>query len=386
MFPKKYVILAIIPLLINPSIIYAQGNESESHIQIYKLIHAGKEFDIPYIIFGGQLKEIKVVGEMVERTMILSVTTDIEKRGSLDIALPFELIKMFHPAATSDKNLESIIVLADGELVKHDISLIGSRVTVSIDFPIFGAEEIEIKGTFLPAEHPSIVLETSKKWYKQNDKIEIAGKISGVEPIADINIRIEVHDALDNVVTNELVKTDQSGRFLLTTKIPDVVTGGLYEISGEIVRLPIQRTKGFDFFYVNAPGFYKVSTEGLQQTFFISSNSSSYEPFFMKKAKTLGLLITGQQSTTGQTKLEIPHSMLDGEIALSHNTKNFQYVVDKNSTHSIITLHYLHKRSALVTEIVGSTVIPEFPASILITIGATGAMLAIMRFRKYIGF
>ena len=113
---------------------------------------------------------------------------------------------------------------------------------------------------------------------------------------------------------------------------------------------------------------YKIKIDENEQTVGISSNSTSYEPFFLKQAKTLVVLATGEAQTVGHMELQIPHTLLGGQMQVLTDKKLADVILQKNDTHSIINIDYQHDNSPVIIEVSGTTAVPEFPIALLVLI------------------
>ncbi|MGQ0795613.1 MAG: PEFG-CTERM sorting domain-containing protein [Nitrosopumilaceae archaeon] len=357
--------------------IYGQTPEENPHVKIFKLIHDGKEYTIPYVMTNGNITKITVNDY---GGLLLNLDTN-DKPGFAELAIPFGLYKFTGNFAISSPKFEQLFVLEDGEEMKNEIFAIGSKGTYSFDLRP-QSEEVELLGTSMAAGVHELIIDTPTEWYDPGSDIVIKGKYTvGGFIQRNATILVEIHDPQNNLVVSNSKLTDENGRFFLATKIPSMVNGGVYKASASLQAGGTSASGqpiGNEFFYVRGPSNYKLIAEDKDSNFSISSNSSSYEPFFMKKSKTLALLVNGKDGTTGQMELLIPHSMLDGDLKAYINTQ-FNYSLQKNTTHSIINLDYSHKDSPLVIEITGTTIIPEFPIVILALVASMVIILIISR-------
>ncbi|MGI0035668.1 MAG: hypothetical protein ACRD98_07360, partial [Nitrososphaera sp.] len=124
---------------------------------------------------------------------------------------------------------------------------------------------------------------------------------------------------------------------------------------------------------------YSLRTHEVSEVFQIISNSTFYEPYFLKNARILGLFVSGAGGTNGTASMAFKHSLLGGDLELMiamPATSSLQ----SNSTHSTVDINYRHDGSIQRIEVVGTTAIPEFGALALITLAIViGFVSAFMR-------
>jgi hypothetical protein len=123
-----------------------------------------------------------------------------------------------------------------------------------------------------------------------------------------------------------------------------------------------------------------ISTDGAGGIFYVTSNSTTYEPFFFKKQKILGLVVTGEGETPGSSQLRIPHHVLDGNISAINSGLGLDTI--RNSTHSITELQYVHERQEFAVGVIGSSAIPEYVSTSIVTMALSLAIAAIVIMAK----
>ncbi len=350
----KVTFALIIAICMIPIVPFADAQSGES-IMAVRVSHDGKEYVVPYFILNAELGDV----EVNNGSLHLSINSDKENGGLLELALPYGLLKQFWPEATGDKELSGLVVFVDGEQVPADITHVGSRFAIAFEFPA-GSENVDIAGGSIPGEAFLLTLETPTRWVKPGESVEITGMITGGRDAEARSVRIIVQNAAGIVILDEKVVADPEGRFVLTDTIPEGAEGGGYEITAESDSSTLPKIKGYEFLNVHAPGFFKVSTEGKNENFFVSSNSSSYEPFFLKHGMTLGLLMDGPEEVQGETRLHIPHPLLGGRLAPVADIRDLGFNVNSDADQSAVDLFYRHSGQQDIIRITGTTAIPEF--------------------------
>jgi hypothetical protein len=357
---------------------FAQSDQDESVIESVKVGFEGTEYVIAYKALMVNIERI-----VVDQFAIV-IAASSEEEGRLEISIPYELIKAVWPdlssAATTALNID-----IDGEFVEFQTTSVGSMKTFSLEVPV-GAESISIHGTLIPADIPSITIGTSSRWSEPGSEVAIGGRLWNLIEPGSIPIAIRVVDSTGSEIWNGSATTNQTGHFGASFSLSSGSSGGSYEILAELRNHPeYQDTQGYGYFYVNSPGSFKVTSDGISKVFYVSSNSASYEPFLMKENKILGLIITGDVEPNGITTMVLPHDLLGGNLSTIGMDSAFE--VQSNATHSTVELRYDSSSQPIVVGIMGTTVIPEFgPVSALILAfvisGVTIASLSMRKARK----
>lgn len=288
----------------------------------------------------------------------------------IDLSLPYELVEYIWPEVRfSDANLEGLEVFVDGESVPRDVVRLGSRVTLSFDIPA-GSETLDIAGGMIAAALPLITLDIDNPTGVVNpgDTISVQGRIDEIGKISNELISVQVKDPFSNVISSQNVTTDKDGRYSSSVSIPLSAVGGSYEISTRVPERALS-LQALEFFHVSGDGYYYgVEYKGIKEVIFISTNSTLNDVFLMKNAKTLGLAVSGEYRTSGHTTVVLPHSVLGGSLEPFAYPEVQNVAIARNSTHTIIDLDYQHETS--IVEISGTTVIPEFGASVALIASA----------------
>ena len=92
------------------------------------------------------------------------------------------------------------------------------------------------------------------------------------------------------------------------------------------------------------------------------SNSTISNVSFNQPDKTVSLNVTGPTGKSGYCNVTVPTQLLGGPYTVLLNGVEVTPVVTSNATHSSLYITYTHSEQKL--EIIGTTVIPEFPTII----------------------
>jgi|GEM_PF-4170967 len=337
---------------------FGQSNQDESVIESVKVGFEGTEYIIAY----------KALMVNIERVVVdqfaIVISVNSEQEGTLEIAIPYELIKAVWPDLSS-ATTTALNIDVDGQFVEFQTTSVGSMKTFSVEVPV-GTESISILGTLIPADIPSITVGTSSRWTEPGSEVPIGGRLWNLIESDSIPIAVSVVDSMGIEIWNGSATTNQTGHFSASFPLSSGSSGGSYEILAELRNHPeYQDTQGYGYFYANSPGPFKVTADGISKVFYVSSNSVSYEPFLMKENKILGLIITGDVESNGMTEIVLPHDLLGGNLSAIGTGSALE--VRSNATHSTVELRYDSSSQPIVVGIMGTTVIPEFgPVSALI--------------------
>jgi len=116
----------------------------------------------------------------------------------------------------------------------------------------------------------------------------------------------------------------------------------------------------------------------------VDSNSAILDFEFNQTERNLTLNVTGTTGTAGSCEVTVPDSLLWGTFSLNMDgyplVEGDDYTQTYNGTHYTFHINYIHSTHAI--EIVGSDVIPEFPAFLLMPLFMTATLLAIIAYRR----
>ena len=111
------------------------------------------------------------------------------------------------------------------------------------------------------------------------------------------------------------------------------------------------------------------------------SNSTVSNFQFVKEDKKLLFNVTGPTDTRGFCNITIPNQLLGGPFNVAFDEQILSEVLSfDNGTHTWLHFSYLHSEHEI--EIVGSTVIPEFPSLLLLPLCLITTLIALIFRRK----
>jgi hypothetical protein len=349
-------ILFLIPAAMNSTFVSAQPETSS--LKMVSLNVDGKYYDLPYLMEDAELIDV----EFNRGTIILNIESDQQNAGFIEMAFPVDLIRQLHPQLSGDRNLDSLEVYVSSKSLEQTLAFAGSRVTISGEFPR-GTEQIYVSPTLLAAQVPLLILDVPEKWGNSpGDEIEIRAVATGIDTEQELPISVALVDSLNKQIAMTTVTAKVDEEFTISMEIPRESRGGFVDVIGTMDLSNHPDVNGYDYIYLDSPGFFKIRTEGNEQAIHISSNSSVYEPFLMKENKLLGLLVSGQGEGTTHTTLITPRAVIDGGLASTADWDGFESDLTSNSTHSVVEMRYPSVESASLIQITGTTVMPEFGA------------------------
>ena len=232
--------------------------------------------------------------------------------------------------------------------------------------------------------------------YKPGDKVTLEGSILsslGSQITGGItNVKLNVTDNKGNVTAQKDAAVDGSGDFMTTLDLPANAEQGAYTINAIIdVKADILGTLGASVkskldtsakFEVISPNAFAVNAEGKSFKVDIASNSTVKNQEFNEQAKKISFHVEGQTGTRGVTQITIPKALLSGEITVSIDGKvippESSDVVVISDTNQTMTLEINYHHSEHTIEVSGTSVVPEFPMSVLVLAAAIGSIMAIV--------
>lgn len=238
-----------------------------------------------------------------------------------------------------------------------------------------------------------IVVETDKDTYERGDTMVISGevrKISNATPLT-----IQIIDPNQNVVHVDQILVAQDGRFSLT--VP--VEGPLWKIPGNYTLMAqygfkhILATARFQFeeFEMPVTGAFNVKDKPSGQNFDLNYTiTGGIVKSMYLEPQDLALIVELDTKNQGAIHLQIPRLLLDAKKS-DNVDESFIILVNDDETSSahegtydpnyrVIDIPITNGDSKI--EIIGTTVIPEFPFAIIVLIIATFSIVVISRMKN----
>ena len=107
---------------------------------------------------------------------------------------------------------------------------------------------------------------------------------------------------------------------------------------------------------------FSTEVGGVEYHISTVSNSQVSGFAFNQSVKTISLNVTGPTGTTGSCSLTIPKTLLGGPYTILIDGSSITPIETSNATHSFLYFTYNHSMHKI--QIIGTTVIPEFPTAI----------------------
>ncbi|MCJ7631901.1 hypothetical protein MUP77_05825, partial [Candidatus Bathyarchaeota archaeon] len=104
---------------------------------------------------------------------------------------------------------------------------------------------------------------------------------------------------------------------------------------------------------------FPINFGGIAYKVYVDTNSTVSSLVFNQTLKQISFNVTGLSATSGCCNVTIPINLLGGTFTLLLDRTTHAYTLKQNSTHSFIYFSYSY--STHMAQIIGTTVIPEFP-------------------------
>jgi hypothetical protein len=241
----------------------------------------------------------------------------------------------------------------------------------------------------------SLTIQTDKHLYKPGEDVNIEGSImtSLLADLGDLDvISIKVTDNNGVVIEDDEADVDSDGIFEVTFTIPENGRLGAYTVNATIeaeadlldaidTGVSAQLSKSIKFAVVS-PVAFAVKAEDKDFEVNVASNSSEVRDFaFEQGEKKISFTVEGETGTRGVAQVTLPKDLLAGQMTVTIDGRmvaedsNDVIVTSDSATEMTLEINYPHSEHTI--EIIGTTVVPEFPMSILVMVGAIGSVIAV---------
>lgn len=240
----------------------------------------------------------------------------------------------------------------------------------------------------------SLTIQTDKHLYKPGEDVTVEGSIL-TSVLADLGgidlVKIEVTDNKGANVAEDDAEVDSDGMFDMTFALPDDSELGAYSVKASIeaeadlldtldASISAQLSKTLKFAVVS-PVAFAVKAEGKDFEVAVASNSSSVRAFAFEQAeKKVSFTVEGETGTRGVAQVTLPKELLAGQLTVSIDgrmvAEDSNDVIVASDTATEMTLEINYPHSEHMIEIIGTSVVPEFPMSMLVMVGAIGTTIA----------
>ena len=230
--------------------------------------------------------------------------------------------------------------------------------------------------------------------YKPGEDVTVEGSISAslIDQIGGevSTVTLNVTDNKGNVTAEEDAEVNDDGEFSATFALPVDAELGSYSVDAMIeveasvldtlnanIKSKLETSARFEVVSSNA---FAVNAEGRNFEVDIASNSTVKDFAFEKQDKKVSFVVDGETGTRGVTQITIPKALLSGEMMVSIDGKAIppesSEVVAIANTEEGMTLEINYHHSEHTVEVSGTSVVPEFPVSMIVMVAAIGSVIA----------
>jgi len=130
-------------------------------------------------------------------------------------------------------------------------------------------------------------------------------------------------------------------------------------------------------FHYTANYNYQINVENVNFAAVVDSNSTISNFNFTKEEKKISFMVEGEPGTIGYCNITIPIELLGGPYTVTFDNETIlqKYDAPTNGTHAFIYITYNHSTHTI--EIIGTTVIPEYPSLALLLVSSLPIALMI---------
>ncbi len=241
----------------------------------------------------------------------------------------------------------------------------------------------------------SLTIQSDKHLYKPGEDVTLQGSVLAsllTDLGGDIDVvSIQVTDNKGTVVTEDDADIDTEGAYSMTFGLPEDAELGAYTMDGALdveagllgaldasIAAKLNTTGKFE---VVSPNAFAVNTEGRSFDVVIASNSSSVTAVAFEQAeKKVSFKVEGETGTRGVAQVTLPKELLAGQLMVSIDGRvvaedsNDVIVTSDTATEMTLEINYPHSEHTI--EITGTSVVPEFPVSMVIMAAGIGSIVA----------
>lgn len=256
--------------------------------------------------------------------------------------------------------------------------------------------------TSYPEASGDVTVQTEHHLYRPGEAVTVSGSVSEEmrQETESDTVAVTVMDASGSVVAEEEATVDSQGRYSATITLPQGAEEGGYsagaklEVSASILGVleadVVARLQSSTDFVVAAESSHEVTVDtGEQFEVAIASNSTVSNVQLDQEQKLVRFTVEGETGTTGTTQVTVPKAMLSGEMLVmidgqvAASDSDDVIVTSNTSTEATFEINYGHSEHEIA--VTGTTVAPEFPASVIAMAAALGGVSALAAFKRRIG-
>lgn len=279
-------------------------------------------------------------------------------------------------------------------LITKDSKLMSRLAGLAILFVFFSTIPYCMAESTVKSTDSQIVVQTDKDAYERGDTMVISGEVRKVANT--IPITIQIIDPNQNVVHVDQILVAQDGRFSLTVPVegPLWKTPGNYTLIAQYGLKHISSIAQFQFeeFEIPITGAFNVKDKPSGQNFDLNYTiTGGMVKSMYLEPQDLALIIELDAKNQGMIHLQIPRLLLDAKKS-NNVDESFIVLVNNdeisstsegtsNSHYRFIDIPITNGDSKI--EIIGTTVIPEFPIAMTVLMIATFSIILVLRIRPY---
>jgi hypothetical protein len=256
--------------------------------------------------------------------------------------------------------------------------------------------------TSYPETSGDVTVQTEHHLYRPGEAVTVTGSVSEEmrQEAKSDTVEVTMMDAGGSVVAEEEATVDSQGRYSATITLPqgaqegDYSAGAKLQVSASILGVleadVVARLQSSTDFVVAEESSHEVTIDsGERFEVAIASNSTVSDVQLDQEQKLVRFTVEGEDGTTGTTQVTVPKAMLSGEMLVMidgqvvASDSDDVIVTSNTSTEATFEINYGHSEHEVA--VTGTTVAPEFPASVIAMAAALGGVSALAAFKRRLG-
>lgn len=238
----------------------------------------------------------------------------------------------------------------------------------------------------------SVTVQTEHHLYRPGETVRVTGTVSeeARQQAKSDTVLVSTTDASGSVVAQQEATVDSSsGQYSTTIQLPASAKAGNYTAGSKVqvnasvlgllsADIVAKLESSGSFVVASESQFEAKATTGEQFNVGIASSSNVSNFQFSQEQKAVKFTVEGQTGTTGVTHVTVPKAMLSGNMMVMVDGQvvtpdsNNVIVTSNTSTETTFELNYHHSQHEVT--VTGTSVVPEFPVSMLAMAAALGSV------------
>lgn len=279
--------------------------------------------------------------------------------------------------------------------ITRDSKLVSRLAGLAILFVFFSTLPYCMAESSIKDTGSQIVVETDKNAYERGDIMVISGEVRKVANT--IPLTVQIIDPNQNVVHIDQILVAQDGRFSLTVPVegPLWKTPGNYTLIAQYGLKHISSMVQFQFeeFEIPITGAFNVRDKPSGQNFDLNYTiTGGIVKSMYLEPQDLALVVELDTKNQGTIHLQIPRLLLDAKKSSNVDESFIVLVNDEeissasegapDSHYRVIDIPITNGDSKI--EVIGTTVIPEFPIAITVLMIAMFSIILVLRMQSYL--